>query len=413
MHVSATIWCAITLTVPVLAQETQDVNLAQTLAAVELHNPELAMIAQERVLAGAETRVARAYPNPQLEISAGPWRSRLGAPGGTAQSVGIAQLLESPSVRETRAALADHGVTAAEAQVQTARLAIGYQARQAFYELLRRQEEEGLARENEKLLREILGRVSKRVEVGEAPRLELIRAEAEALAARNLATSAFLRAEEARGVLRRLTANALPLQFEARGALPTPSPVPPLPSLQSRVLEAHPSLAAAVAERARAGAQIDYERALRYPQPTLRLGESQDPETRQISIGIEFPLPLWNRRDGQIAKAQAVVDLAAAQFEAQRAQLLRELDSAYARMSIAQRLIETFEAGLLRSAESALQVAEAAYRFGERGFLEVLDAQRTLRSVRSDYTQARFDRNAAWLEIERLLALDPFAPGGA
>jgi len=33
--------------------------------------------------------------------------------------------------------------------------------------------------------------------------------------------------------------------------------------------------------------------------------------------------------------------------------------------------------------------------------------------VRSDYTQARFDRNAAWLEIERLLALDPFAPDGA
>jgi len=31
--------------------------------------------------------------------------------------------------------------------------------------------------------------------------------------------------------------------------------------------------------------------------------------------------------------------------------------------------------------------------------------------VRSDYTQARFDRNAAWLEIERLLGADPFGAG--
>jgi cobalt-zinc-cadmium efflux system outer membrane protein len=62
----------------------------------------------------------------------------------------------------------------------------------------------------------------------------------------------------------------------------------------------------------------------------------------------------------------------------------------------------------LRSAETALQVAEAAYRFGERGFLDVLDAQRTLRVVRSDYNQARFDRFTAWLDIERLRARNPF-----
>jgi cobalt-zinc-cadmium efflux system outer membrane protein len=63
---------------------------------------------------------------------------------------------------------------------------------------------------------------------------------------------------------------------------------------------------------------------------------------------------------------------------------------------------------LLRSAEAGLRVAEAAYRAGERSFLEVLDAQRTLRTVRSDYNHALFDRNAAWLDIEKLTARDPF-----
>ena len=105
---------------------------------------------------------------------------------------------------------------------------------------------------------------------------------------------------------------------------------------------------------------------------------------------------------------QAGIDLALTQIEAQRVQLLRELDVAYSRASIAQRQVETFEGGLLSSAESALKVAEAAWRFGERSFLEVLDAQRTLRSVRREYNQIRFDRQAAWIEIERLQALDPF-----
>lgn len=119
-------------------------------------------------------------------------------------------------------------------------------------------------------------------------------------------------------------------------------------------------------------------------------------------------IPLWNKREGQIAQAVAAFDLTTAQLEQQRVQLLRELDSAYARLSITRRQIQTFEAGLLRSAEAALQAAEAAYRFGERSFLEVLDAQRTLRAVKVDYNQTRFERIAAWLDIERLRARNPF-----
>jgi cobalt-zinc-cadmium efflux system outer membrane protein len=47
-------------------------------------------------------------------------------------------------------------------------------------------------------------------------------------------------------------------------------------------------------------------------------------------------------------------------------------------------------------------VAQAAYRFGERGLLDVLDAQRVLRSVRADLLQARFEFQSAVAEILRL-----------
>jgi cobalt-zinc-cadmium efflux system outer membrane protein len=391
-----------------LAQSPVSLGLNDVLAAVEQHSPEFAVASQNELMAQAEGSIARAYPNPDIEVGFGPWRSRMGMGAGTAQSMGIAQSIELPSVRAARAEAAEFGSAAARALSRNTRLTIGYQTQQAFYELLRRQEDERLAAENQRLLEQILGRVLARVQVGEAPRLELVRAESESLAARNAAASASLRVEEARATLRRLAANMLPMHFVARGDLPIPPNAPPLAELQTRVLEAHPTLHAALAERDRALAKRDQERALRSPQPRLRLGESRDPEVRQLMIGVEFSIPLWNRREGQIAQAQAGADLAGAHFDLQRTHLLRELDSAHARLAIANRLIETFEAGLLRAAENALRVAEAAYRFGERGFIEVLDAQRTLRSVKSDYNQARFERQSAWLDIERLLARDPF-----
>jgi cobalt-zinc-cadmium efflux system outer membrane protein len=51
-------------------------------------------------------------------------------------------------------------------------------------------------------------------------------------------------------------------------------------------------------------------------------------------------------------------------------------------------------------------VADAAYRFGERGFMEVLDAQRVLRTVRTELVAARFEQQAALIEIERLRGAD-------
>ncbi len=385
-------------------------GLDDYLAQVARHNPELAAARGQRAFAEAESLTARAYPNPEVELGAGPWRSRVGGASGSATQLGVTQPIDLPSVRAPRIGAAEAGVAAALAAERSTRLSIGFLARQAYAEWLRRAEDERSARENAALLAQIRDRVAARVAVGEAPRFELVRAEAESLAAQNTLAAARLRVDEARGTMRRLAGNALPAQFEPSGPPPMPADqVPALAPLQDEVLAAHPALKVLEAERERARLRLEQERALRAPQPSLRLGDSRDPEMRATTVGVAVTVPLWNRREGPIAQAQAGIDLAAAQLERERANLLRDLDSAHARFGIAQRQVQTFEAGLLKSAEAALQVAEAAYRFGERSFLEVLDAQRTLRTVRTDYNQARFDRLSAWLDLERLRARDPFA----
>ncbi|MCX7893568.1 MAG: TolC family protein, partial [Burkholderiales bacterium] len=82
------------------------------------------------------------------------------------------------------------------------------------------------------------------------------------------------------------------------------------------------------------------------------------------------------------------------------------IETAYSRYEVAATQIAQFEGGLLKQAESALAVAEAAFRFGERGFIDVLDAQRVLRQVRAEFLAARYEQQSALIEIERLRAAD-------
>ena len=57
--------------------------------------------------------------------------------------------------------------------------------------------------------------------------------------------------------------------------------------------------------------------------------------------------------------------------------------------------------------EERPDVAETAFRLGERGFMEVLDTQRVLRNTRSELLQAQFELQAAAAEIDRLRAHYP------
>ena len=121
---------------------------------------------------------------------------------------------------------------------------------------------------------------------------------------------------------------------------------------------------------------------------------------------MSIPIPVWDRRQGPIGEAVAVMQQAALAREQTRLTLLGDLEINYQRLLVARQQIAAFEGGLIRQAESALQVAEAAFKFGERGFLEVLDAQRVLRAIRADFLNARFEKQSALVELERLTARD-------
>ena len=262
-----------------------------------------------------------------------------------------------------------------------------------------------MVEEDRTLLQQIRERVKLRVDIGESPRYELIKSETEALAAERDYQAAFVRIVEAKTYLQGLVGPSMPVDYLLVGELPMDQRLPAIQTLRQQVSQS-PHLKQVRAASDTADAKLRLEQNLRNPGLTLKAGVEQDPDLTSFRLGLAVPLPLWSQRQGQIAEAVANVSQVQAVLSDRELALNRDLDSAYQRYIIAQNQVGAYENGLLKQAESVLKVAESAYRYGERGILEYLDAQRTYRAVKKDYLAARFDYVSTMLEIERLLGAD-------
>jgi len=255
------------------------------------------------------------------------------------------------------------------------------------------------------LMEGVRSRIALRVELGEAPRFELIKSDAEALNAQKTALAAGFRVQQARSLLRQMVGAALPEDFSISGSLRNVPALLPLEGLQQQLSNSSPDLARARAEMVRAQRQLDLERVQRWPNVALKASYDEDPDVRTSKLGVVVSIPLWDRRSGPVGEAAAQLSRARNELEAQQFGLGQTLEVAVQQYEIAQTQVTALESGIVRQAEAALKVAEAAYRFGERGFIDVLDAQRVYRAARSELIAARFELAAAWVEIERLRAM--------
>jgi len=358
--------------------------------------------------AEAGTVTARAYPNPTLLGQGG--RQQVRIPGnvtGPVQLLSFSQPLELGLLRPTRLKAAEQARSVAEAGVESRRLAVLSGVRRAFYAVLRRQSEITLLRENLRLVEDLRRRIQVSVDAGEAARLELVRAEAEVATARAQVNSAQIRVIEAMAGFRAAVGSEIPANVVLAGQLDPPAALAPLEEIQARVIASQPLLRMARSEVERAEAQLAFERVQRIPQPSIRVDYERYPDVPNWRVGIDIPLPFWNRREGPIGEAAALAAQAAAEERARRVEVLAALEGAYRRYQAASEQLAAFELGILKEAEAALAAAQTAYQLGERGIIDVLDAQRVLRNVRIDYLNAQFDRQAALIDLDELRAIDP------
>lgn len=394
------------LTLSFSVNAAESFTLESILAVATTQNPLMKAAQAREEAASAQVVTSRTFGNPQLEIGAGPSRYRTPGVGGNANwGAAISQPLDFPDVRAARRNVAEYQVEVATIGIELAKIDLRTRVKSAFYDVLQRQAILKLAEDNRNLLKDIRGRVKLRVDVGESPKYELIKSDTELLAAERDFQSASVRVLEGKAYLKGLVGDFIPSDFQLIGELPMKETLPSITQLREKI-DNTAQLKQVKAAINSSEANLKLQKALINPGIIVRLGIEQDPDLRQLRLGVQIPIPMWDQRRGQISQASAEVSEVNAILNDRELVIKRDIEAAYNRYMIAQGQLSAFEDGLLAQADAVLKVAEASYRFGERGILDYLDAQRTQRGVRKDYLVARFEYVNTMLEIERLLGFE-------
>lgn len=379
-------------------------TLERLLQIARTQSPLLAVSRSEELAARAGITTARTLPNPELEFGMGYASGRVGSPSGGAPMLGIAQPIENPRLRASRLQTAEARVDVAVTQTALTQVQIVAEVKRRFIDVARLKEEIQAFQEDLRLTDQIRQRVQVRVRTGEAPRFDLIRADTEVAVAQKNVDMAQLQLRQALGFLRQIVGPQIEANFDLQI---DPAELAVLEEreyevLRNKLIAENADVALARRELEQARRQIDVEQALIMPQVVLRASQERDPSVTINRIGASIQIPLLNRREGPIAEAQARAERAQLSLEQRVFDASAGFEVAWQAYRSAASQVNSLETNILERSRSVIQVAEAAYRFGERGILEFLDAQRQFRLVRNELIQARFSARLARVELERL-----------
>ncbi|MCF8196617.1 MAG: TolC family protein [Polynucleobacter sp.] len=352
-----------------------------------------------------QTIIARAFPNPEFEINSGQQRSNSGSQAiGNVSSWAVTQPLDMPYSRSPRIQAAEANLRVAKATQTAFEIEMIAKVYQRFYELMRREAEAIASEEDLSLARQIRDRMQIRYDTGETARFELLRSQTEFLNAQVISESNKLRVEQARGQLRQVVGHAIPVDYRVIPENINDEFSLSLPALLNEIQTQSPELQKVKAEIEAAEFKLSQEKNSRLPKFSFKAQQLNDPSFTDRLYGLVVQIPIWDRKEGNIAEALANTSKAKNQYEAQIQSLEQQIETAYKLYQIARYQVKILDQEVLELASSSRRIAEVSYRYGERGMLEYLDAQRTFRAARNDLIKARFDLVLAMTEIHRLRA---------
>lgn len=381
-------------------------TLDDVLTRVLTQNPKLASFIQAARAREHEARQAGRYPNPELSVEVG----NIGGSGeasGTDHAettIRISQRLELGGKRKQRQDVGrlDHAV--AERDANIARAEVLAEAKERFFTTLAAQKRLTLAGEQGALTAKVVTAVEERIAAGKTAEIERVRFQ-------TLTSDVRLRQEQA---ARKLTAarqalaatwGSETIDFAAiTGELDQLQNVPSWSELTAK-LATSPEVARQNDIVRRAGQSWVLEQANRIPDLTFSLGAKNDQERGDNALLAELsiPLQLFNRNQGAIAASQARKAQAERQAKSVQLNVRVKLTEGWQQLHSAHDEVVVLRDEILPAAEKVFAAVTYGYQAGKFGFLEVLDAERTLFATKDRYVDALVTYHRAVTELEQLL----------
>ena len=246
---------------------------------------------------------------------------------------------------------------------------------------------------------------AKRVRAGKSAPVEETKSKIAEAGAKIAVMQAESQLVNAKQQLSALWGNALPVFTLAEGRVTVIPEIGNLKALSMR-LDTAPSIKLAMLEINTRAAITRIEQSKKTQNITISAGVDNNQELggrNQALLGFSVPIPVFDRNQGGIQEAIVRQYKAQDELTALKNQLAASLANQYARYVSGKQAAESLTAEILPGAQSAFEVANKGFSAGKFGFLDVLDAQRTLSQTKSQYIDALQETHQAVAEIERIL----------
>ena len=301
---------------------------------------------------------------------------------------------------------ADHAVTAAQANTDAELLAIDSLARVAFADLLLAQERLAALEGGLIDLGAVVDVLRAREAEGEGSRFDRLRAEREVT---DIETDLEVAAIGRVGAQARLASffapGTDPAGLRASGRLMDGGAVAEVNSLLAEARALRPDYRALTLSAARWETERRAAERLRYPGASVSAGLKRSGPAAARDTGYAVTatvaLPLFNRGDAQVARAEAARARVHAEQEALAARIDRDVRVAQAAASRYRDLVDRYQAGSVDRADELAAIATAAYEEGVFGILELIDAHRATLGAQLRLLELSAAARRAAIELDR------------
>nr|WP_244160015.1 TolC family protein [Pseudomonas mohnii] len=385
-------------TSPLFAATAQMLTMDQALETAFANNPDLAAAQWETGIAQGVRQQAGLIPNPEVS-----WEAEDTRRNSRTTTVMINQPIELGGKRGARIEVASRAQDAAGIELERKRNVLRADVIQAFYSSSTAQQRLLLSRQSLELAERGLRVAQGRIKSGKSSPVEGTRAEVQLSEVRLELRRA--ERDEASAYQRLAQVMGAPLPaFVSVGDPGRSMPTVPDSSLLLNRIGETAELRLAKLQIDQREASLGLEKAQRIPDLTVSIGSQYDERERERVnvVGLSMPIPLFNRNQGNVLAAARRTDQARDLRNASELRLRTEIQTTLDQWMTANTEVASFNQTILPAAQSAVDTATRGFEMGKFNFLDVLDAQRTLISARTQYIQAIAEATDAWVRIERI-----------
>lgn len=388
------------------AQSGRAIHLQDAIrVALEQHPSILATKARIDIARG-DAVSAGARPNPSLVITGenfplSPTERGYSFTRNTDWFAYVTHTIERGHKRERRSDVAQIGVDLALEDVKAVEELVVIAVTTAYERALAARTRLTLAREGADKFLGIVSYNQVRVTEGYTPEGDLIKAKLESQRLNYLASRLKTDYDKAKLELLRAMGNeSFDLAFDLAESVNFRPTAINFTELQRLALQ-RPAMRIAEEQVRRAEAGLQLERAKAKQDIQTSLGYKRSGTDNTLYGAIHIGLPVFDRNEGGIQRAQSEVDFTRASVRRVHNEILGELALAQQAIENTERQLTTLQQDFLQRADESSAVAEAAYREGAADLLILLESQRARLTAQELFTQALLDYRMAIHELER------------